>query len=82
MTTSGGFRDALANLGPPSGRWRREAGITTPGELERFGPVVADRLVKHCPPEASLNLAGWKGEDSGEWAEATTKRLRQEVEAA
>ena len=48
--------ESLRNLGPKSGQWRREAGITTIAELERLGPVVAYRLVKQHQPKASLNL--------------------------
>ena len=75
----------LRNLGPKSGEWLREAGITTIAELERLGPVVAYRLVKQHQPKASLNLlwamaAGLKGMDWRELTEATKKRLRKEVE--
>ena len=48
--------ESLRNLGPKSGQWLREAGITTIAELERLGPVVAFRLVKQHQPKASLNL--------------------------
>lgn len=37
--------ESLLNLGPKSGQWLRDAGITTIAELERLGPDVADRLV-------------------------------------
>ena len=77
--------ESLRNLGPKSGQWLREAGITTIAELERLGPVVAYRLVKQHQPKASLNLlwamaAGLKGKDWRELTEATKKRLRKEAE--
>ena len=76
--------ESLRNLGPKSGQWLREAGITTIAELERLGPVVAFRLVKQHQPKASLNLlwamaAGLKGKDWRELTEATKKRLRKEA---
>jgi DNA transformation protein len=78
--------ESLRNLGPKSGQWLREAGITTIGELKRLGPAFAFRLVKQHQPKASLNLlwamaAGLKGKD---WRSLTAKekdRLRKEVEA-
>ena len=77
--------ESLRNLGPKSGQWLREAGITTIAELERLGPVVAFRLVKQHQPKASLNLlwamaAGLKGTDWRELSEATKKGLRKEAE--
>ena len=77
--------ESLRNLGPKSGQWLREAGITTIAELERLGPVVAFRLVKQHEPKASLNLlwamaAGLKGKDWRELSEASKKRLRKEAE--
>jgi DNA transformation protein and related proteins len=77
--------ESLPNLGPKSGQWLREAGITTIAGLERLGPVVAFRLVKQRQPRASLNLlwalaAGLKGKDWRELTEATKKRLRREAE--
>ncbi len=77
--------ESLRNLGPKSGQWLREAGITTIAELERLGPVVAFRLVKQHQPKASLNLlwamaAGLRGTDWRELSEATKKRLRKEAE--
>ncbi len=76
--------ESLPNLGPKSGQWLREAGITTIAELERLGPVVAFLLVKQHQPKASLNLlwamaAGLKGKDWRELTEATKKRLRKEA---
>lgn len=78
--------ESLLNLGPKSGHWLREAGITTVAELERLGPVVAYRLVQQRQPRASLNLlwalaAGLSGQDWRELTEATKKRLRQEAES-
>jgi len=78
--------ESLRNLGPQSGQWLRDTGITTIAELERLGPVVAYRLVKQHQPKASLNLlrataAGLKGKDWRELTEATKKRLRKEAEA-
>ena len=78
--------ESLRNLGPKSGQWLRESGITTIAELERLGPVVAFRLVKQHQPKASLNLlwamaAGLKGKDWRELSEAMKKRLRKEAEA-
>ena len=78
--------ESLLNLGPKSGQWLRDAGITTIAELERLGPVMAYRLVKRQQPKASLNLlwamaAGLKGKDWRELTEATKKRLRKEAEA-
>ena len=77
--------ESLLNLGPKSGQWLREVGITTIAELERLGPVVAYRLVKQHQPKASLNLlwalaAGLKGKDWRELTEATKKRLHKEAE--
>lgn len=77
--------ESLLNLGPKSGHWLREAGITTIAELERLGPVVAYRLVQQRQPRASLNLlwalaAGLKGMDWRELTEATKERLRKEVQ--
>ena len=77
--------ESLRNLGPKSGEWLRESGITTIAELERLGPVVAFRFVKQRQPRASLNLlwamaAGLKGKDWRELTEATKMRLRKEAE--
>jgi DNA transformation protein len=77
--------ESLLNLGPKSGQWMREAGITTIAELQRLGPVVAYRLVKQRQPKACLNLlwalvAGLKGQDWRKLTEATKKRLRKEAE--
>lgn len=81
---SGAPIDSLLNLGPKSGQWLREAGITTIAELERLGPVVAYRLVKQRQPKASLNLlwalaAGLKGKVWRQLTETTKKRLRKEA---
>ena len=77
--------ESRLNLGPKSGQWLREAGITTVSELERLGPVVAYQLVKQRHPIASLNLlwalaAGLKGMDWRELTEATKEQLRKEAE--
>jgi DNA transformation protein len=77
--------ESLRNLGPKSGQWLRDAGITTIAELERLGPVVAFRLVMQRQPKASLNLlwalaAGLKGKDWRELTETTKMRLRKEAE--
>lgn len=77
--------ESLRNLGPKSGQWLCEAGITTVADLERLGPVVAFRLVKQHQPKASLNLlwamaAGLRGKDWRELSEASKKRLRKEAE--
>lgn len=76
--------ESLRNLGPKSGQWLRESGITTIAELERLGSVVAFRLVKQRQPKASLNLlwalaAGLKGNDWRELTKATKKRLLKEA---
>ncbi|TWU23671.1 TfoX/Sxy family DNA transformation protein [Bythopirellula polymerisocia] len=68
--------ETLPNLGPKSGHWLREAGITTIAELERLGAVVAFRIVKRRQPTASLNLlwalaAGLEGKDWRELEEIT-----------
>ena len=48
--------ESLSNLGPKSGQWLRQAGITTIAELERLGPIVVYRIVKRRQAEASRNL--------------------------
>jgi len=53
---SGAPIESLRNLGPKSGQWLRDAGITTIAELERLGPVVVYRLVKQRQPKTSLHL--------------------------
>lgn len=83
--TNDALIESLLNLGPKSGQWLREAGITTITELERLGPVVAYQLVKQRQPRASLNLlwalaAGLKEQDWRELTETTKKRLRKEAE--
>ncbi len=77
--------ESLRNLGPKSGQWLREAGITTIAELERLGPVVAFRLVKQHQPKASLNLlwamaAGLKDCDWRELSDQEKEKLRVEAE--
>lgn len=76
---------SLRNLGPKSGQWLREAGITTIAELERLGPVVAYRLVKQHQPKASLNLlwamaAGLKDCDWRELSDQEKEKLRRDAE--
>lgn len=77
--------ESLPNLGPKSGQWLREAGITTIADLERLGAVVAYRIVKQRQPKTSLNLlwalaAGLEGKDWRELDELTKQQLRKEVE--
>jgi DNA transformation protein len=77
--------ETLPNLGPKSGQWLRDAGINSIADLERLGPVVAFRLVKHRQPMASLNLlwalaAGLDGKDWRELDGAVKERLRKEAE--
>jgi DNA transformation protein len=74
----------LRNLGPASGVWLREVGITTISELERLGPTLAYRLVKAKQPKASLNLlwalaAGLKDRDWPELSEQEKDDLRKAV---
>lgn len=74
----------LKNLGRQSGQWLRDVGITTIGELERLGPVVAYRLVREQQGRSSLNLlwalaAGLKELDWRELSEETKVRLQQEA---
>ena len=76
----------LANLGPTSAAWLREAGIRTIADLERLGAVAACCQVKQRQPQASSNLlfalaAGLAGKDWRELTEQEQKRLRQEVES-
>ena len=76
--------ESLVNLGPKSGQWLRDAGITTIAELERLGPVAAYRIVKHRQPKASLDLlwalaAGLNGEDWRQLSEASKQQLRKEL---
>ena len=75
----------LRNLGPASGAWLREVGITTISELARLGPALAFRLVKKNQPKASLNLvwamaAGLLDRDWRELSEGEKVKLRREVE--
>ena len=75
----------LRNLGPTSGVWLREVGITTIAELERLGPTLAFRLVKSKQPKASLNLL-WAlaaGLQDCDWREVSVQekeRLRRDAE--
>jgi len=75
----------LKNLGPKSGHWLREVGITTIGELEQVGAVVAYRLVKQQQRNASLNLlwalaAGLKDLDWRDLTDEQKDRLRMEAD--
>lgn len=71
------------NLVTKSGQLLREAGITTIAELDRLGPVIADRPVKQSQPKASLDClwatARLEGED---WRElmCPSSELSMEVE--
>jgi DNA transformation protein len=74
----------LRNLGPTSGAWLREVGITTISELERLGPVLAYRLVKK-QSKASLHLlwalaAGLLDRAWRELSEQEKERLRRAAE--
>lgn len=74
----------LRNLGPASAAWLREIGVTTIGELERMGAVVAYRLVKQQQPRASLNLlwavaAGLAERDWRDLTDEQKEKLRREV---
>lgn len=76
--------DILRNLGPASAAWLREIGITTIGELEHMGAVVAYRLVKQQQPRASLNLlwalaAGLADRDWRDLTDDQKEKLRREV---
>jgi hypothetical protein len=75
----------LWNLGPASAAWLREIGVTTIGELERIGAVVAYRLVKQQQPRASLNLlwalaAGLADRDWRDLTDEQKERLRRHFE--
>lgn len=78
--------ESLRNLGPKSGQWLREAGITTIADLQRLGPVVAFQLVKQHNPNVSLNLlwaiaAGLNDKDWRDLTAAYKERLQKEAEA-
>ncbi|MCA9031443.1 MAG: TfoX/Sxy family protein [Planctomycetaceae bacterium] len=75
--------ESLRNLGPKSGTWLREAGITTVEELRRLGAVVAYQAVQQQRDGVSLNLlwalaAGLEGID---WRELTEER-KEELKSA
>ena len=77
--------ESLLNLGPKSGLWLREVGITTIAELQRIGAVAAFRMVRDRQPKASLNLlwaleAGLRGKACRELSESTKRRLRREAQ--
>lgn len=46
----------LRNLGPASARMLASIGVTTRGDLERVGPVLAYRALKDTHAGVSLNL--------------------------
>ena len=46
----------LANLGPKSAQFLRNAGITSHEQLKQLGSVKAYSMVKQVEPSASLNL--------------------------
>lgn len=75
----------LRNLGPKSGQWLRDAGITTIADLSRLGPVLAYKMVKQQQPAASLNLlwalaTGLQDQDWRELTPATKQRLLSELD--
>lgn len=75
----------LRNLGPANAAWLREIGITTVGELERIGAVVAYRLVKKHQVKASLNLlwalaAGLADRDWRDLTDVRKEELRRQVD--
>jgi DNA transformation protein len=66
----------LANLGPKSAQFLRNAGITSHEQLKQLGSVKAYSIVKHVEPSASLNLL-WalEGALSGlHWREVRLQR--------
>lgn len=77
--------ESLRNLGPKSGMWLREAGITTVGELRRLGAVVAYQAVRQQREHVSLNLlwalaAGLEGIDWRELTQEAKALLRSELD--
>lgn len=75
----------LRNLGPVSSQWLRTVGIKTRGDLQKFGPLVAFRLVKQKYPKASLNLlwalvGALKDQDWRDLPARQRKRLLAELE--
>jgi DNA transformation protein and related proteins len=78
--------ESLLNLGPKSGQWLRDAGITTIAELGTPRPScrIATREATPAQEPASTCLwalaAGLKGQDWRELTEATKRRLRKEAE--
>jgi hypothetical protein len=77
---------AMKNLGPKSAGWLAEAGIDTPMELERVGPVFAYKLVRLRHPEVNVLLL-WAlvgalgGRDWRELGAAEKVALRAEAAA-
>ena len=45
---------ALKNIGPVAAGWLREIGVESREDLERIGPVLAYRAVKHRHPQVSV----------------------------
>jgi DNA transformation protein len=77
--------ESLPNLGPKSGQWLRDAGITTIADLERLGAVVAYKIVKQREPKTSLNLlwalaAALEGKDWRDLDESAKQKLRKEAD--
>ncbi|MCA9105974.1 MAG: TfoX/Sxy family protein [Planctomycetales bacterium] len=77
-----GAIEGLANLGPTSALWLRQAGIESIEQLTRLGAVAAYRLVRERQPRASLNLlwalaAGLEGRDWRELRAEEKARLRE-----
>jgi DNA transformation protein len=75
----------LRNLGPATGAWLREVGISTIAELQRHGPLLAYRLVRANQPQANWNLlwamaAGLKDQDWRELTDEEKDRLRAAAE--
>ena len=75
----------LRNLGPTSAAWLEELGIDSKADLQRFGSVVAYRLVRQRRGRCSLNLlwaleGALTGTDWRELPVDTKERLRREAE--
>ena len=75
----------LRNLGPVSSQWLGAVGIKTRGDLQKFGPPAAFRLVKQKYPKASLNLlwaiaGALKDQDWRDLSAKERKRLLIELE--
>lgn len=77
----------LRNLGPVSAEMLAALGITTRGDLERVGPVLAYRALKDAHPGVSRNLlyamhGALTGERWNALSPATRARLRSEADDA